>query len=137
MDPFSTITTVVQLTESVRKALKAAATHDYVPQDRANLMTEISILNSLLVVLQSRVQEAKDENPWFASVRALANDNGPLDRLKSTLERMLSKLAPVQGIQKIGQQINWKFDKAETKNILSEAERVKTLVSLALTNDLL
>jgi hypothetical protein len=134
MDPFGSIQAVVQLTASVMGYLKAMQD---APRDRVNFMIEVSVLNSLLVVLQNRVQQAKDENAWFASVRTLVIRNGPLDRLKSCLERVVSKLAPVHGFQKIGKQITWKFDKTEIQDILSEIERIKTLVSLALANDLL
>jgi hypothetical protein len=134
MDPLGSINAAVQLTSSIMSYLKDVQD---APQDRIDVLIEISVLNSLLVILHNRVQAAKYGDPWLATVRTLAIGNGPLDQFRSHLERVALKVTPVYGIHKIGKQLTWKFDKAEIKDILSRIERIKTFISLALANDLL
>ena len=63
-------------------------------------------------------------------------ENGPLDQLQQALMRMVAKIEPADGIMKIGKQLKWKFEKTEVDEILSRIERLKSLINLALANDL-
>lgn len=106
-------------------------------EDRMKFAMELSALNSLLTVFQNRIQESKSGDPWFTTTRGLGVVNGPLDQLKSDLERLASKLEPVKGLRKVERMLTWKFNKTEVVNILNKIERLKTLISFALSNDLL
>ena len=128
------IIAVLQLTASIIEYLKAV--HD-AHKDRIKFLSEVSVLHHLLAVLQNRVEKANDSNdPWFAQVRELGVERGPLDRLKSHLEHLESKLKPASGLRAVGRSLTWKFDKADIESIISSIERTKMLVSLALTDDL-
>lgn len=63
-------------------------------------------------------------------------ENGPLDQLQQALLRIVAKVEPADGIRKIGKHIRWKFEKTELDEILSRIERLKSLINLALANDL-
>jgi len=110
--------------------------HD-APHDRINFLAEISGLDGLLDALQKRVQEAKSGDPWLAELQALGVENGPLGQFKSDLKRLAAKLEPVDGIKEVGRRLTWKFNKTEIKDILSKIERMKTLITFALTNNIL
>jgi hypothetical protein len=58
---------------------------------------------SLLTNLRFRVEGANPENLWFNAVRALAVENGPLDQFKAALEQLVSKMAPRDGLRKVGE----------------------------------
>jgi hypothetical protein len=136
-DPLSvsaSIIAVLQLTGSIISYLKDV--HD-APQDRINFLVEISGLDGLLDALQKRVQEAKSGDPWLFELQALAVENGPLDQFNSDLKRLASKLEPLNGLKEVTRRLTWKFSRTEIKNILSKIERIKTLVTFALTNNLL
>jgi hypothetical protein len=137
MDPLSlvaSVTAVLQLVGTITSYLidvRDAA------EDRIIFAMELSALNSLLTVLQTRVQESKSGHPWLSTVQALGVKNGPLDQLHSDLARLASKLKPVKGVKKVGSMLTWRLDKMEVLNTLSKIERLKTLISFALSNDLL
>jgi hypothetical protein len=136
-DPLSvsvSIIAILQLTGTIIDYLKDV--HD-APQDRINFLVEISGLDGLLDALQKRVQEAKSGDPWLTELQALGVQNGPLDQLDSDLKRLTSKLEPLDGLKEVRRRLTWKFSKTEIKDILSKIERIKTLVTFALTNNIL
>ena len=104
--------------------------------ERTKCATEAATLYALLTTLKYRI-EANSGDPWFTAIRSLGTENGPLDQFKAAIELLASKLKPEGGIKKIGHALTWTFDKAEINGILSRIERLKSLVNLALANDLL
>jgi hypothetical protein len=136
-DPLSvsaSIVALLQVTRSVINYLKDV--HD-APRDRIDFLVEMSGLEGLLDALRCRVQEAKSGDPWLAELRPLGIKSGPLDQFNSDLKRMASKLEPLTGLKEIKRRLAWTYDKVEIKDILSKIERVKTLNTFALTNNLL
>lgn len=135
MDPLSItagIFAVLQLTSIVIEYLdniKDAST------DRARFALEASNLYNLLVTLRFRLEEGSSNEPWYAAVRALGVENGPLDQYKHALEQLRTKITSGSGIRKMGNALLWKFIKEEVTNILSRMERLKTLVQIALEMD--
>jgi hypothetical protein len=101
-------------------------------RDRIDFLVEVSGLYHLLLALQNRIDSAKAEDPWLTQVRQLGAEDGPLDQFKSRLEDLVSKLGSPEGL---GWALIWRFNKAEIEGVLPKIERIKTLVSLALTND--
>lgn len=137
MDPLSisaSITALLQVTGTIISYLRDV---QGAPNDRTNFIIEISGLNGILPILQQRVEQAKLGDPWFTAVLKLGVTNGPLDQLKSHLDRLAVKLKPVEGFKDVGKRLTWAFDKTEVVDTLSKIERTKTLVALALTDDLL
>ena len=135
MDPLSitaSIAAVLQVTGRIISYLKEVQD---APNDRIDLIIEVSGLKSLLAPLYTRIREAKSEDPWVTAVVNLGVKDGPLDQIRSALERLESKLCP-KGLKKFGKRLTWTFDKAEILSILSKIDRIKTLVTLALANDL-
>jgi hypothetical protein len=131
-DPLSitaSIIAILQLTSSVIEYLRAVCD---ARKDRVALLFEASGLHELLLALQNCVEESNAEDPWFTEVRKLGVGGGPLNQFKSHLERLVSKLGPAEGLQGM---LTWNFNKSEIEGILSKIERIKMLVSLALTNN--
>ena len=110
--------------------------HD-APQDRIDFLMEVSGLDVLLDALQKRVQEAKSGDPWLTELQTLGVENGPLDQFNSDLKRLALKLEPLNGLKEVRRRLTWIFNKTEIKDMLSKIERMKTLVTFALTNNLL
>ena len=134
MEPLSitvSITALLQVTKSIISYLLDV--HD-APVDRTKFAIEVSQLETLLPILQARVEQGKPEDPWFAAVLALGN--GPLDQLKSHLDKLALKLKPAKGIKGVINRVTWVLTKAEVTDILSKIERTKSFVTLALTGDL-
>ena len=138
MDPLSltaSIIAVLKLTGTVLSYLTDVK--DSSPE-RANLAIEASIVYSLLTTLRYRVEKAKSGDPWYTAIRNLGAENGALDQYHIALEQLASKVGPGHHETKsFTKPLRWKFDKIELSRILSKIERLKTLISLALENDLL
>lgn len=137
MDPLSftaSIAAVLQLTGTVLSYLNDV---NNASKDRAKIAIEASIVYSLFTALKYRLEEADPTDPWYRGVRSLGVDDGPLDQFKTALELLASKLAPGNNFKKFGRTLMWTFTKQEVADILSKIERLKTLVNLALANDLL
>jgi hypothetical protein len=67
----------------------------------------------------------------------LGIENGPLDQFKNVLEIMVNGLSSARKRDQIKSALLWKFTKKEVENALARIERLKSLISNALTNDLL
>ena len=137
MDPLSvsaSIVAVLQLTGTVLSYLNNVRNAS---KDQAQLAVEASNIYSLLISLRFRVEQSDSHDPWFTNVRNLGTENGPLDQIKEALERLAARIEPSHGVKKLGKQLMWKFGKSEMEDVLNKIERIKTLVSLALTGDLI
>lgn len=135
MDPLSLsagIISLLQLTATVSSYLKDVKD---APKDRAKCDIEVSNISSLLTSLRYRLEGATSQDPWFIAVRALSVENGPLDQYKAALEQLMSKLAPADGLKRVGKALIWKFDKIEVEAILQRIERLKLLTQIALEMD--
>ena len=136
MDPLSlaaSITAVLQLTGTVVSYLNDVKEAS---KERAQVAVEASMVYGLLTSLKYRIEDANPDEAWYTTVRMLGEENGALDQYQAALKLLASKLDTRKGT-KVGRALMWKFDKVEIAKILSKIERVKSLISVALTNDLL
>ncbi len=136
MDPMSlsaSIIAVLQITGTLLSYLNDVRN---ATKGQAQLAVEASNIYSLLTALRFRVEQSNGHDSWFAAVRNLGTENGPLDQIRQALERLASKTEPSHGVKNLGKQFVWKFEKSETEEILRKIERVKSLVNIALTSDL-
>ena len=136
MDPLSLSASIVAVLQMTGKLLSYLNDVRNTTKDQAQLAVEASNIYGLLTALRFRVEQSNAYDPWFSAVRNLATENGPLDQAKEALKRLISKAEPCQGIQKLGRQLMWKFEKSEMRDVLDKIERIKTLVNISLTDDL-
>lgn len=125
----ASIITVLELTGILTRYVNAVR---HAPKERASLGREASNIYALLTSLRFRVEDARGSDPWFNQIKLLAADNGPLDQFKSILERLVGRLEATNKLSGI----RWKFNKVEVEEALGQIERLKSLVNLALANDL-
>ena len=136
MDPLSFSASIVAVLQLTGKLLSYLNDVRNTTKDQAQLAVEASNTYSLLVSLRFRVEQSNAHDPWFTAIRNLGIKTGPLDQAKEALQRLVLKVEPCRGIEKLGKQLMWKFDKSEMQLILDQIERIKTLVNIALTDDL-
>jgi hypothetical protein len=65
----------------------------------------------------------------------LIAQDGPFDQYSLALQLLKSKIAPRSGVRKLGQALVWKHVKEDIHQLLSQIERLKTLVGIALDLD--
>lgn len=140
MDPFSAVglaTCIIQLIDATTKAIKYANDIKDAPRERADFARHASSLLSLVIDLRYQVDEAKScSDPWFASLRGLDAEAGPLAQLTDQMGRLATKLKPHEGsLKAISRTLVWTLDKKEIEGVLGQIERVKSLITLALQND--
>ena len=71
-------------------------------------------------------------------MKTLATPQGPLDRLETHLKSLVKGMRPLNSrLKTVGKMLTWPFEKKEYQDIMSSLERYKSLLSLALQNDLL
>ncbi|KAI9768838.1 MAG: hypothetical protein M1840_004652 [Geoglossum simile] len=105
-------------------------------KEQARVTAEISTVDALLTPLQYRIKSTQSGDPWFTEVQRLGVKGGPLEQFKSTLMQLKSKVEQPDRYKKAVGLLSWTFSKTEVSAMLSRVERVKTLVSLALANDI-
>lgn len=135
MDGLSAAASIVAVLQLIGEVIGYLNDVKNAPKECEQCTIEISSLQSLLISLRYRLQQGQAGDPWFTAVRALNNENGPLDQFKQALEQLLSRVEIQDGAQELMRRLLWKFKKEEVASILARMERLKSLVSLALEND--
>ena len=105
--------------------------------EQVKVAVEASNLYSLLTSRRFRVEVARSDVPWFKQVKMLGIHDGPLDRIKDVLERIVGQISSSRKRDQIKSALTWKFTKSEVENALKQMERLKSLINCALTGDLL
>jgi len=135
MDPLSitlSITALLKLTKDVVLYVKEAKDAS---DERKNFVRETSGLSGMLNTLIDFVNEEDPGDPWLLAVLELVAKDGPFDQFALALQELKTKVAPVSGMRKLGQMLVWKHIKEDVQALLSQIERLKTLVGVALEVD--
>jgi len=135
MDPVSITVSVLTLLQLTEKVIKYARQTKDAPRERTRVLQEASALVGLLMTLKSLVDDCDPQDPWLRATSKLATSNGPLEQYRSALEKLIGKITPGDGLRKIGQALVWKFTKEDVSDLLSQVERVKSLIDIALGMD--
>ncbi|RYP68349.1 hypothetical protein DL771_006735 [Monosporascus sp. 5C6A] len=135
MDPLSVTASIIAILQLTSKVIEYLNDVKDASKDRARCAIEASNLYSLLVNLRFRLEEGNSNEPWYAAVRALGVENGPLDQYRHALEQLHPKTTSGSGIKKMANALMWKLNKEEVTSILSRMERLNGLVHIALEMD--
>lgn len=106
------------------------------PKERGKFICEAWSTIGLLNALKSLVESAESSGD-LNQARQLDIPSGPLHQLRVSLEQLQSKLPASDSntIARLRQRVTWTWDKTEIATILGTMERVKSLITLALTCD--
>ncbi|KAJ9602544.1 hypothetical protein H2200_013087 [Cladophialophora chaetospira] len=132
MDPISFGTSLIAVLELTVTLMKYVNDVRNAPKERAQLAREASNVYALLTSLRFRVEDAKGDDPWFSQIKLLASENGALSQFRTILEKLVTRLDPSSKLK----DLLWKFNKPEIEEALAQIERLKSLINLALANDL-
>ena len=125
------IIALVQLTGSVIAYLNDVKE---APKECSQCMQELANSNALLVTLRNRLNDSSPGQPWYDEVAAFVT-GAPFDQYKQALQSLLEKVNPSSKKQKLTMRLLWTFVKDDVARILLRAERLKSLVSIALEMD--
>lgn len=131
-DPLSTasgIIAVLQLTGTVLGYLHQI---ESAAKDRRKLLEELANTVTVLHTLKDTAERAEQNSQRSTAVLVLTSSNGALKQIKSALEELACKLAPVQGLSRLKRVVFWPFSKAEVREILSSIESQKLSLVLVL-----
>ena len=131
MDPLSITTSIIAVLQATTSVISFLNYVKDPSKDLTRAELEASNLYSLLTQLKCRVAEPNFNEAWFASVRTLERENGPLDLYKAALKELQAKLSS----KKIGSAIHWLHVKNDVAKILLIMERLKSFVIIALQMD--
>lgn len=140
MDPVTATGLAASIAALIEVAVKIAGYVNSVrkaPKERSKLAAQIYNLFPLFHQLNERLENATDENPWFRGLRSLGGPRGPLAQFKEILTEIEKCLRPETGMKMIEQRLSWKFDEKKCNDAIQKIERLKSQVSLALSQDIL
>jgi hypothetical protein len=135
MDPLSitlSITALLKLTKDVVLYIKEAKDAS---DERKKFVRETASLSGMLNTLVDFVNEENPNDPWLYAISDLIARDGPFDQYSLALQLLKTKIAPTSGVRKLGQALVWKHVKEDIHQLLSQIERLKTLVGIALDLD--
>ncbi|KAJ7582111.1 hypothetical protein C8J56DRAFT_832326 [Mycena floridula] len=108
---------------------------------RAELLESLGPLPSLLNTLVVKVQPPCQNTELVSTANLLCSPEGPFTQLQALMDRLHTKLgrssaSSTSRTQKVLQALKWSIDKGEVAELMQKIERVKSLITLALQNDL-
>jgi hypothetical protein len=137
MDPLSMTASIIAALQLTTTLISYITDVKNATSDQKKVAIEASNLSSLLINLRFRVDEARPDDPWFNQVKLLGTENGPLDQFKHILEKIVEQISSSRTRDRVKSALTWKFAKSEVEDALKRMELLKSLISCALTNDLL
>ncbi|EFQ36284.1 uncharacterized protein GLRG_11429 [Colletotrichum graminicola M1.001] len=140
-DPLSIATGLIALIQVTAQATIYLKDVNDGGKERTKMRDELRSLTCLLEMIHDRVEEQREPenedglNP--AAMAYLSGPDGPLERMKVTMEEIVSKLAPQAGFRRLAQPFKWPFEKKDALELFGAMERLKSHFTLVLQNDLL
>lgn len=92
-------------------------------------------LSSLLTKIHFRRVDDADDKPWFAAIKKLEAQDGPLHQYYQALKELHATVAPVDGAPELTRRLMWKWRVKNITKLLVRLERLKSLVNIALGDD--
>jgi hypothetical protein len=106
-------------------------------EDRKRLRNEIRQCEFFLKRLKDGIDDADEGQMWSETIKALEGEGAPLHQLRVALAIVKVKLQePKRGFKKHITVLKSPLDGKDVEKIISTIERQKTLLELALANDL-
>ena len=136
MDPVSISGTMVALFQLTGSILSFLSSVRNASSEQNKLRDEVITVIGLLKMMEMRLDAMKADDEGYLTIRVLA-ESGVLDRCKESLQELIGKTdnGTVSGLEKFGRKFTWHFDKPEVNKTLISLERLKSLINLALMND--
>jgi hypothetical protein len=134
MDPLSITAGIIAVLQATKEVISYFKETKDAPKELTKVYEEARSLVILLHELKDLVAGQDFHNPWLRTTSGLAVPGGPLDQYKKALETLVPKITG-RGLRKVGQVLAWKFSKEGVVALLSQVERIKSLVQIALEMD--
>jgi hypothetical protein len=136
MDPLSIAFGVITILDLTKRVVVYAKQGKDALADRTRVIQEARSLAELLSRLNDYIEDCDDfEDPWLHATSSLTALDGPLHQYKITLETVVDKITSSRGYGRVRQALAWVFSKEEVARLLSQIERVKSFVQIALQID--
>ncbi|KFY89741.1 hypothetical protein V500_05530 [Pseudogymnoascus sp. VKM F-4518 (FW-2643)] len=136
MDPLSITASIIAILQATATLVSYVNDVKGAPSDQERLSKEARSLSDLLTNLLYRLHEGKARSEaWYAEVELLGKPDGPLGQYGAALEKLQQKIKGREGLAKIGNVLLWTFIKEDVASILSQIERIKSLIQIALEMD--
>ena len=135
MDPLSVSASIIAVLNLTYKVIQCLSDIVDAPQQCQQCAVEISNLIGPLTSLRYLTEEARAGDPWFEQMCKLNVKRGPIQQYEETLTLLQSRIDDKPGLQKIKRRLLWTISKEEVAKILGRAERLKSLVIVALEMD--
>jgi hypothetical protein len=103
--------------------------------ERKKFVRETASLSGMLNTLLDFINEESQNDPWLYAISDLIARDGLFDQYTLALQLLKNKMAPTVGVCKLGQALVWKHVKEDIHSLLSQIERLDTLVGIALDSD--
>lgn len=134
-DPLSITAGIIAVLQLTTTAVQYLNDVKDAPAERHRILIEVSTLSGFLLTLKALAESMQTNDLQASALRSLNVPDGPLEQIKSALERLLSTIKPARGLQRVSTSLTWTLKKTDVNNILASIERQKVLFLLAMQND--
>ncbi|KAI9731134.1 MAG: hypothetical protein M1834_005327 [Cirrosporium novae-zelandiae] len=141
METVGLVASIVQLIDTTSKVINYIDDVKGAHKEQVALAREAKNTVALLKKLKDKAEEQekaerKESDSWWTTVQDLGVEDGPFDQLKEGM-KMAEKFKSESGSKQFYRSVFWPHTKKQFKRLLDQTERVKSLISLALTDKLM
>ncbi len=109
MDPLSVSASIITVLQLIGTVIQYLNTVKGALNDRQRILLELCAVNETLYILKEQASQVQQGDIWSSTLLSLNKPNGPIMQFKTALERLEKKLAPAEGLRKVGKAIAWPF----------------------------
>lgn len=136
MDPLSLAASITTLCCAAFRVVVFLGDIKIGGKERLKLFTEINSLWMVLKVLEEQFHsdDLHKEETRLQGVQSLLEPDGVFNQINDELQKLMEKLEPHSGAQKVIQTLKWPFDRREIDRTIKHLERFKQSISIVLTH---
>ena len=127
---------VEALADGIFKVISIINTIKEGGKQRLRLLTELNSLWMVFKLVESNFGSEEEDlgEAWLKMICILNEDHVIFDQIGETVDNLTIRLQPKVGLRMVVQTIRWPFDKSEVEASVTQLERLKSAVNLALTS---
>ena len=135
-DPISIAASVTALATATFQVVKFLESMKDGGNDRLRITGEVNGLWMTLKLLEGQFESTKpNDEVWLKGVRMLQEPKGIFDQISEIIQELQAKLKPRTGARKALQTLRWPvIDKDDVERTIAHLERIKSSLSLILSN---
>ncbi|RYP86588.1 hypothetical protein DL770_004887 [Monosporascus sp. CRB-9-2] len=135
MEPLGATASIIAIIQLSSKVFAYISNATGAAKERNRLRSKLLACDAFIQELRDQSDGSEEGQAWSETIKALDGPDGPLGRLKTTLDAMETRLQPKKGVRRAVSVLKWPFEEKEVQMIIETIESEKSLLKFAFDNE--